>query len=119
MKLMALVVGVLSGATQVEPDFIKADNLILIEKPAVPYLLEGQSMHMDIEATGKVFTAICVIGHSGYLEDCKTSDDDYPDRAYVENVCKYMQTWRYALRAKSGENVVGKKVRFRWSYTLE
>ncbi|MDC7683804.1 hypothetical protein PQU92_10985 [Asticcacaulis sp. BYS171W] len=109
----------LAAALPVSPDIVKTEDLILIEQLSPPDLLEGQTMHIDLEASGKRFVVICTINAEGYLTDCHNLNEDYPDKAYVRNVLKYLQTWRYDTQSKFGESVVGKKAQFGFSYTLE
>ncbi|WP_343685282.1 hypothetical protein [Asticcacaulis sp.] len=119
MKICALLMAIVIHTAAGEPDFVRAENLVLLDRPAIPDLFKEQQMHIDLEATGKSFEVVCIIGSSGYLQNCIAFDEGYPDKAYVRNVREYMQTWRYDTRSKTGESVVGKKARFRWQYTLQ
>ena len=112
---MAIVIHTAAG----EPDFVRAENFVLLDRPAIPDLFKEQQMHIDLEATGKSFEVVCIIGSSGYLQNCIAFDEGYPDKAYVRNVREYMQTWRYDTRSKTGASVLGKKARFRWQSTLQ
>lgn len=119
MKIGALLMAIVAHTAAGEPDFVRTENLVLLDRPSTPDLFRGQRMHSDLEATGKSFEVVCIIGSSGYLENCIAFDEGYPDKALVRNVREYMQTWRYDTRSKTGESVVGKKARFRWQYTLQ